>query len=57
MDTCNDDEVVLARQFAQTGDDLVAGDRVEARGQFVEEEDLGARDELARDADAPFLAA
>ncbi|GJC95649.1 spore wall protein 2 [Colletotrichum higginsianum] len=44
-------------ELGVVANDLVAGGRVEAAGGLVEEQDLGARDELAGDADAPLLAA
>ena len=44
-------------ELAQAGDQLGAGDRVEARGRLVEEEDVGIGEQLDGDAGAFALAA
>lgn len=55
MNGGNDDKVVLLGDVLDEGDHLKGGSRVETRCRLVEEEELGAGDELRCDTDTALL--
>ena len=57
MDTRHHQNLILLCYIAYKLDDFVARRRIQAAGRFIQEKDSRGRDELAGDADAPFLAA
>jgi len=53
----DEDDGVILLQFLQGGFDFARGDRVESRGRFVEQDDLGLERQHTRQADALLLSA